>query len=44
MKAPTGNMVIAAFKPIFDNPDVQSVLADVWETETAIILKSKTDF
>jgi hypothetical protein len=32
MLAPSGNFAIAQFRKIFDNPDVNLILADCWES------------
>ncbi len=33
MTAPAGNFVIAQFRKIFDNPDVQFLVGDCWDIE-----------
>ena len=33
MSAPSGNFVIAQFRKVFDNPDVNALLGDCWEAE-----------
>jgi len=43
MRSPEANLVISQFKPIFDNPDTQNLLAECWDLETAALTKSKVD-
>lgn len=39
MIAPTGNFAIAQFRKIYDNPDVNLILADSWDYFETTICK-----
>jgi hypothetical protein len=42
MIAPNGNFAIAQFRKIYDNPDVNLILADCWETYETSLNKPPT--
>jgi hypothetical protein len=42
LHAPSGNFAIAQFRKIFDNPDVNLILADCWDANESTALKSTT--